>query len=251
MTKKQKRLIVIVIALIALAKWGLNPFAPHMDTADVLAGADQYTALETGVHRQGNGVYVVKALTRMPNVKAKMVKWWFADYMETTEHYKMWHPAAHVWMDWENKIPGEVIGASHLVDEYIGTKMEKLRIQFIDPSEFLTDYEQLDGRFVICARVGFREEPINVTSMCHIVRDTPFGAEMRSHFWLGHVAKREGNDEVFSIEGIFGNTALVRFILLDQTFAVDLMTHAIQEMGNLSDFLPGLYNKAYPNIKGE
>ena len=83
--------------------------------------------------------------------------------------------------------------------------------------------------------------PLNLSSMCHIVRDAPWGAEMRSIFWLGEVAKRVGNEEVASIEGFIGNTALARLLLLDQAFAVGLMTHAIEEMGYLADFLPDLY----------
>jgi hypothetical protein len=236
---KNRVLIVLIILLLAIAIFGWNPFAPHRNTADVLT--DTYTRMETGIQRQGNGIYVVKALTRMPGVKAQMVRWWFADYMQTTEHYKRWHPTAHVWMGWENKEPGKIVGASHLVHEYIGTEMQKLRIQFIDPTEFLGAFEIQDSRFVICARVGALDEPLNVTTMCHIVRDTPWGAEMRSIFWLGHVAKREGNNQVFSIEGLLGNTALARFILLDVQLARDLMIHAIQEMGYLADFLPELY----------
>ena len=64
---------------------------------------------------------------------------------------------------------------------------------------------------------------------------------MRSIFWLGHTAKRDGNDQVFSIQGLLGNTALARFLLLNQARANDLMIHAIQEMGYLADFLPQLY----------
>ena len=238
----------LVVLLLAFAIFGWNPITPYRNTAGVLD--DSYTTLETGVQRQGNGIYVVKALTRMPKVKAHMVRWWFADYMQTTEHYKRWHPTAHVWMDWENKVPGEIVGASHLVHEYIGADLQKLRIQFVDPTEFLSAFESRDNRFVICARVGALEESLNVTTMCHIVRDTKWGAEMRSIFWLGHVAKREGNEQVFSIEGLLGNTALARFVLVDTQLATDLMTHAIQEMGYLSDFLPQLY-AAETLTKGE
>lgn len=240
---KKRQTILVILVLLVLAIWGINPFSPYRDIDNILVDKDIYSSLESGVHRQGNGVYIVKALTRMPKVKAKMVKWWFANYMQTTEHYKMWHPTAHVWMDWENKMPGQLIGASHLVEEYIGPDIQKLRIQFVDPIEFIEDYKEQDNLLAICARVGLRDEPFNVSTMCHVIRDTPFGAEMRSHFWLGHVAKRDGNNEVFSIEGLIGNTALARFILLDETFAVNLMTHAIQEMGTLSDFLPALYHK--------
>ncbi|MEM8500855.1 MAG: hypothetical protein AAF542_22765 [Pseudomonadota bacterium] len=244
---KMKPLIYIVI-LLAVAIFGINPFVHYRDTSDLLD--DGYGYLESGVQRRANGVYFVRALTRMPDVKSEMVRWWFADYMQTTEHYKRWHPTAHVWMDWENKTQGEVIEASHLVHEYIGSEMSKLRIQFVDPADFFDGYSAEPNRFVICARVGMLEQAINVTSMCHIVRDTPWGAEMRSAFWLGHVSQREGNEEIASILGFLGNTALARMLLVDKEFAVDLMTHAIQEMGYLADFLPDLYT-SQRQIKGK
>lgn len=235
--------VILIAALLAVtfAIFGWNPFSAHRDTSGILS--EGYSDFEAGVHRQSNGVYRVRALTRMPDVKAKMVRWWFADYMQTTEHYKRWHPTAHVWMDWENKKPGEIIGASHLVHEYIGEDMSKLRIQFIEPEEFLGPIKERDDRFIICARVGLLEEPINMTTMCHIVRDMAWGAEMRSVFWLGHVAKRDGNETVASVEGVLGNTWLARHLLVDEKLAVDLMTHAIQEMGYLADFLPELYTE--------
>lgn len=232
-------LISVAGVLLLLAIFGWNPLSPHRDTTDVLS--QHYTSFETGSLRQANGIYLVKALTRMPGVKAHMVKWWFADYMQTTQHYKRWHPTAHVWMDWENKTPGEIVGASHLVHEYIGDDLQKLRIQFVDPAEFLPQHPAQDNQFVVCARVGLLEQNINMTSMCHVVRDTTWGAEMRSMFWLGHVAKRDGNQQVWSIEGLMGNTALARFLLIDSQMSVDLMTHAIEEMGFLADFLPGLF----------
>ena len=122
--------LLLAIAL-AMAVFGWNPFTRLPDRDAVLAEA--YSYLETGVVRQANGVYRVRTLTRMPGVKAHMVRWWFANYMQTTEHYKRWHPSAHVWMEWENKVPGEWIGASHLVHEYIGNDLHKLRIQFVEP----------------------------------------------------------------------------------------------------------------------
>ncbi len=228
-----------VLLLVLLFGW--NPFSGHRDTTGVLA--EGYTGFETGVKRQPNGVYRVRALTRMPGVKADMVRWWFADYMQTTAHYKRWHPTAHVWMDWENKVPGEIVGASHLVHEYIGEDFQKLRIQFVEPSGLLGDLEDRRDRFVICAKAGSLEEPLNLSTMCHIVRDTEWGAEMRSVFWLGHVSKREGNENVSSIEGLLGNTWLARRVLVGESFAVDLMTHAIEEMGYLADFLPDLYTE--------
>lgn len=232
-------IVLVLILVLAVAVIGWNPFAAKRDLSGLLA--DDYSGFETGVQRQANGVFRVRALTRMPKVKAAMVRFWFTDFMQTTEHYKRWHPTAHVWMDWENKVPGEVIGASHLVHEYIGPELSKLRIQFIPPEVLLGEQEDRADRWVICARAGMLEVPINVATMCHIIRDTEWGAEMRSVFWMGDVSKRDGNETIFSIEGLVGNTALVRMLAVNEPDAVDLMTHAIQEMGYLADFLPDLY----------
>lgn len=218
---------------------GLNPFTKAIDPSPLLA--DGYTDFETGVRRLPNGTLEVAALTRMPDVRAEMVRWWFADYMQTTEHYKRWHPKDHVWMDWENKVPGEVVGASHLVHEYIGGELGKLRIQFVDPTEFFGFDPNGDDQFVICARAGLLEEALNAVRMCHLVRNTEWGAEMRSRFWLGHVAVRDGNDEVASLIGAVGNAAIVRAFALSYGDGVGLLKHAIEEMGILASFLPSLY----------
>ncbi len=238
----KKLMGVLGAVALVIAIWGFVPFADTIDPDDALAPG--YDALETGVERLSDGTYQVSALTRMPGVKAEMVKWWFTDFLQTSEHYKWWHPTAHVWMDWENKVPGEIVGASHLVHEYIGGEMQKLRIQFVPPEEVLGPMPELDeSTFALCARAGLLDEPLYLAEMCHVVRDTPWGAEMRSNFWMGHVARREGNNSVTSIEGIIGNTALVRYILLDEQQATALMTHAIEEMGYLSDLLPALYEQ--------
>jgi len=237
----RKRLVITAILLLAL--FGLNPWVGFHDADTVLAKG--YSGGETGVERLPNGVYLVRALTRMPEVNAEMVRWWFADYLQTTAHYKRWHPTAHVWMDWENKKPGIIVGASHLVHEYIGDELQQLRLQFVPPSQILGDFEAASDRFVICARVGLLEEPLNITSMCHIVRNTDWGAEMRSIFWLGHVGRRDtehdNNAETLSIEALMGNTAIARMVLVNRALAVDLMQHAVEEMGYLADFLPELY----------
>ncbi|MCL1065811.1 hypothetical protein L2735_03195 [Shewanella olleyana] len=224
-----------------IAVFGFNPWATRNKSASVLS--DTFTSLETGTERKANGIYEVRALTRMPNVTAEMVRWWFADYLQTTEQYKKWNPKAHVWMDWENKVPGEVIGASHLVHEYTGTTLQKLRIQFVEPKEILDDYEPKDDRFVICARAGLLDKPLNVTHMCHIVENTEYGAQMRSAFWMGYVEKRDGNKQVASIEGLLGNTALARMLLISKQDSIDLMSHAIEEMNVLASFLPELYEQ--------
>lgn len=227
------------ILVLWVALFGVNPFARSIDASQTIEPG--YTSLESGVHRLPNGTLRVSALTRMPGVRAEMVRWWFADFLQTTEHYTWWHPTDHVWMDWENKEPGRIVGASHLVHEYIGGEMQHLRIQFVDPKEFFGDDPNDEDTFVICAHVGLLDEPMNVAKICHTVRNTPWGAEMRSRFWMGHVAERDGNKSYWTIPSLIANTWLMRTVLLNEAQGTALMTHAIEEMGYLSDLLPELY----------
>ena len=231
---------LFLVILIGVAIFGLQPFKTSIDAEATLVKETE--TYDTEVRRLPDASYLVAVRTPMPGVKADMVRWWFADFLNTTEHYSWWHPEDHVWMDWENKKPGEVIGSSHLVHEYIGSELSKLRIQFIDSSEFFGFNPNDEDTFVICARVGLLEQEINTAKMCHVVRNTQTGAEMRSRFWLGHVAKRDGNETISSFEGFVGNMALVRlFLIKQQVNPEDLKRHAIEEMTYLAELLPSLY----------
>ena len=237
-------LLIVALVILVVALWGTNPLGGGIDADEAIAPG--YGAFETGVRRMPNGTLQVSALTRMPGVKARMVRWWFADFLQTTEHYTWWHPTDHVWMDWENKQPGQIVGASHLVHEYIGGEMQRLRIQFVDPAEFFGADPNAEDVLAICAYPGSLDEPLNAGKMCHIVRDTPWGAEMRSRFWLGYVAARDGDATHQTLLTMVANTALVRTVAVTEEMGLALMQHAIEEMGYLSDLLPDLYAREHP-----
>ena len=232
-------LLLILAVLITISVVGLKPFKQTIDANKTLV--EQTGVYVNEVRRLPDASYLVAVRTPMPKVKADMVRWWFSDFLQTTEHYNLWHPKDHVWMDWENKKPGENTGSSHLVHEYIGGELSKLRIQFVNSAEFFGYEVNDENTFVICARVGLLEENINIAKMCHVVRNTLNGAEMRTRFWLGHVAKREGNKTISSIQGFIGNTALARLLVVEKQSAEDLKRHAKEEMKYLADLLPQLY----------
>ena len=236
---KKNIVYFVLITLIFLAIFGLQPFQKTIDAERTLV--NQSGIYENEVRRLPDASYLVSVRTSMPEVEAKMVRWWFADFLQTSEHYSLWHPKDHVWMDWENKKSGKIIGASHLVHEYIGGDLSKLRIQFVNPVEFFDYDANNENTFVICARVGLLEQEINIAKMCHIVVDTSDGAEMRSRFWLGHIAKRKGNEIIPSLVGMIGNTFLVRLLALNKKNAIDLKRHAEEEMKYLAELLPPLY----------
>lgn len=200
--------------------------------------APEHLAFESGIERLPDGTFHVAVLTPMRNVRAEMIAWWFGSYMQTTEHYKRWHPRDHLWMDWEDKTPGTHVGAHHLVHEYIGGKMNRLRISFIDPEADLGPESSDAGRLFICAKVGELDRPVSIGRMVHAVYDTGWGCEMRSHFWLGHF-------ETQILGGLaqkLANTAWLRRRAVSRAMAYGLEAHCHEEMSNLARFLPALFN---------
>lgn len=195
---------------------------------------------ESGFERLDDGVIHVAVLTQMPNVRAEMIAWWFGTYMQTTEHYERWHPRDHVWMDWEDKQPGTHVGAHHLVHEYIGGRLQKLRISFLDPAGEMGPSAVAEGKLFVCARVALLDRPdLRIARVVHAARDTSWGCELRSHFWMGHV-------EASMLGGLvqaLGNTSFVRRRLVSSTAARALEVHCHEEMTFLSRFLPALYQE--------
>ena len=174
-----------------------------------------YQSVETGGFRLENGQMHVRVLTRMPSSKGKMVDWWFG-YLDGTEKYKMWAPKSHVSLEWdETWKPGHYIGASHLVKEDMGEMVIKVRIEFHDPAEFFdtSGFEEAKVSAVICGK-AYRPDETPDGFVIHFLRDTDYGCEMRSRFWLYEVPDMAG---------------------------LGLMMHCMEEMGHLADILPELY----------
>lgn len=174
-----------------------------------------YLPFEDGYRRLSNGRLHVAVRTRMPGCTGEMVDWWFR-WVTTTERYKLWHPRDHVSGEWEGRDGDEYVGATHVVEEYIGGELTKLELTFVEPSECF-DPDRLDasGATAICARGSPGGIEHDLFTVVHCVRDTDFGCEMRSHFWLEHLA--------------------------DYDIARGVHQHCVEEMNTLAAILPTLY----------
>ena len=209
----------------------------HYDDRTLLHTPDALP-FESGVERLDDGVWHVAAHTRMPGVRAEMIGWWFGSYMQTTEHYKRWHPRDHVWMDWANKEPTTHVGASHLVHEYIGGQMNKLAITFMDPAENIGAESKAAGRLFVCARVSpLDRRDMTIARMVHAAYDTEWGCELRSHFWMGLVE----TDLLGGLVQKLANTRFARGRAVKRSGAQALEAHCFEEMTTLAGFLPELY----------
>ena len=231
---------LLIVILISVYQFSL----PNREVSKQVFNNSEYIGFESGIRNLQDGTVEVSSLVRMPEVTPHMFLWWFTDYLQTTQHYKMWHPEDHVWMQWENKKVGEIIGSHHLVHEYIGGEMMKLRIQFISPEEILGYDPNDQNTAVLCAKVGLLEVGLNIAEMCHVAKKKVWGSELRSIFWLGVVSNQ--SLETYLDRFIFSwlaNNFVVRKFFVSKSEGLALHKHCSEEMIYLAEFLPTLYKQ--------
>jgi DAPG hydrolase PhiG domain len=197
-----------------------------------------YQRIENGFSLQKDGSLRVAILTDMPDVTPPMWDWWFGWHGSDATRYKLWHPQAHLhaeWQDGRNDVA--YVGRNSLIEEYIGKSLEKAAIQFVDPQSIGLPANTAT-QVHICARLGYRDYPINFGWLVHQVRSTPNGAEMRSRFWMGaqHIQARGSGWLLRKMVA-----ALRTVIRLTKQRGIDLLTHCAEEMQHLSRILPEIY----------
>jgi len=196
-----------------------------------------HRALETGYLRLPDGQLHVAALTSMPGCSGAMFEWWFG-FLETTEQYKRWHPKDHVWCEWVGERgTGRFVGGTHNVHEHIGGELHKLRIHFREPAEYLAADRFADAGITaaVCGRVGLLEAPLWTGHVIHLCRDTDYGCELRSRFWIGDMDPPPPG---------FDRDA--RLQLFPDSLGASLLKHCHEEMTYLAGFLPELFAEQGP-----
>jgi DAPG hydrolase PhiG domain len=197
--------------------------------------------LEAGCGLTEDNMYHIAASTYMHKCSAEMIDWWFG-FIHTTDQYKLWHPRDHVFSDWEGprENKSEYIGGHHLVHEYSGDELQKLKISFKAPAQYFgpgwkEEFAKAGYRTAICGRTGSWEpETGKVTYMghlIHLIKNEPDGCRMRSRFWMGDV------------EGM----PLAMGNMMPVSITSGLLKHATEEMAILATQLPQLYQQYGPS----
>jgi hypothetical protein len=145
-------------------------------------------------------------------VTPEMLDWWWA-HIDTTERYKLWHPKDHKSFKWEVSPKKGHVGAIHLVLEDIGGNPTTLRIRQEDPSSV----------------------PIR-TSYSHVMASSTLDPDGKPMSWLVH--EYEAMQHGTRMRSTFRLPAGV-----PQWFIEGLRKHCQEEMANLPNFLPELYEK--------
>ncbi len=221
---------------------------PEVSTLQTELAATGSSPIETGYGRATSGKVWVAVHTEMPGVTAAMWDWWFGWHSAESARYKLWHPDAHLYAglavdNTAEPIPdrAKYIGNASYVDEYIGPKLQQLRIAFQNP--LAHGFEVPDDHTTILARVGSAVAPLDVGWLAHQVRPIAGGCEMRSRFYLGMWGLRlpDIRNAVAAVER--GPSLDPRDIATDMDSARELLLHCGQEMHHLAQFLPALYHE--------
>lgn len=134
------------------------------------------------------------------------------------------------------------IGGTSFVDEYVGSSLGELAIQFVHPDKlgFSDNSVDPDEATAICATVGLSRVPLDWGHLVHHVRRVKGGAEMRSRFWMGgkYVAPRAGATLTDELE-----TVAEGLRRLGDGHARAMVVHCSQEMNHLAAFLPDIFDE--------
>ena len=228
-----------------------GPQAPKLltplDSVGALLEGDEPT--ENGYALCRDGSVRIAVHTVMPGVTPEMWDWWFGWHGSDSRRYKLWHPRAHLYVQWadsgeaDRRGRARYVGRTSFVDEYLGSTLALATIRFVAPAELGFDESKLDPvrQTVICARVGSSQHPVEIGYLVHHVRTTDAGAEMRSRFWIGgtHIEARAQGAPVRKAVAAVGR----RLFTPTETNARELLVHCAKEMAHLAARLAEIYGE--------
>jgi transposase-like protein len=165
--------------------------------------------IETGYCRLRDGSMYVAVMTRMFGCKSRWLEWWFKNYDLQEQQIKNRNPKNKSSSDGKTAAKGfyEDFQGKYVMDR----KVSNFSFELADPLEYFDNNKlKASDAHVIVIGNTFTPEGDLYGRNVHIARDTIYGCELRSHFWL------------------YNST---------EEMAHTRMEHCIEDMGSLADFL--------------
>jgi len=199
-----------------------------------------YLDKEIGYCQVEDGTTYVANLTPMPGVTTEMFDWWFAWHGLGELRYTIWDPYDHYSAVSTAQVQGRCAKLSmkeryynttHIIKEDIGGGVADIFANFRDPKEMGFKSELIGTPAcgtIVTANCGVYSWPGGMAQvMCHFVRETDDGIELRTRFWTGwHIL--DGKPVRLIDDGE----------MLPLEAAKGLLAHNMLEFGNLGELLP-------------
>lgn len=194
--------------------------------------------LETGISRLESGALAVAVRTDLHGCKGRMLDWWFSEF-DTTRHLNWWHPLDHVehrgwdrhWQKGKSYVGATIRAVESLGDIPPVAAVIKFHKpdEVFSPSAYRKALEAGHVSAAVYGRIGFGDDVAldengdpKDGQMVHVVRDTSYGAVLRSRFILGQDAADTGHE-------------------VPDAIGLGLLEHCYTEFTYLSKVLPSLY----------
>lgn len=150
-----------------------------------------YLPEEVGYCIMPNGTGFVSSIMHMRHVTPSMFDWWFAWYGLHPLRYKIWDTENHYNIETTKReqllnpdlsLKEKLWGTTHTVTEDRGFGAEKIQINFMSPGQLgfhINRFKEPNVSSVIGGNT-------NLDVMCHFIRKSEDGIEVRSRFWIGY-----------------------------------------------------------------
>ena len=203
-----------------------------------------YLPMELGFCNLPDGGATLANLTDMPGVTPEMFDFWFAWHGLEDLRYKMWDNEDHYFARTRNRekaldkslsMKERYWDTVHDVDENCGMGKEHIVIGFRNPADIGFDPEKLKDfkGTIVCS--GSAEAPV---IMCHFLRPTETGCELRTRFWFGY-SIIDGKPKKILPDGVNFPLEPVKALL----------NHNIKEFTNLAHILPMVYEEFHADFE--
>ena len=200
-----------------------------------------YLDTETGYCIMDDGTGFVANLLQMPGVTGEMFDWWFAWHGLGELRYSIWDPEDHYDARSLDKAVGRCPALSykerywnttHLIYEDIGTGPEEVHAAFRNPKDMGFDASKIGTPACATIVTSLAGPTSGETSevMCHFIRETADGVELRTRFWMG-----------WTIVDQKAVKTLPDGVRIPEIAAQTLLLHNMKEFANLASFLPEIF----------
>jgi hypothetical protein len=208
--------------------------------------------VETGWGMMDNGAGYIAMRHEMPGVTVEMIDWWFAWHPIEPLRYRIWYPAYHLGIGYDEWARERLLDPDvparekcrrviHHVSEDTGMGTEHIEIHFLTPEEMGFDMSRWHapnvGTFV--GGFGFstfEQQPPGMPAapaiMCHFVREMEGGVEWRTRFWMGYTIMN-GRPVCMLPPGV----------RVPEGVPHGLANHNVHEYGRLKVLLPLIYEE--------
>jgi len=204
-----------------------------------------YLQGEFGWTRMEDGTLTMANITDMPGITVEMFDWWIVWHGLEPMRYKIWDTEDHYYCLTQHpekakdiKLPMKERYWDTIDDviEDIGSGKEKIEINFRNPKDIGFDEMKLKNfkGTIVCS--GNAQSPI---IMCHFLRPTANGSELRTRFWVGYCVQ----------DGKPKKKLVAPTGLMPESIVSKLLEHNIKEFTNLKAILPEVYQEFKDDLK--